>query len=105
LHNSSNDTEQDTSQDYFVSKYNITESQVYRVQYSISTNNGLVAQSVVYDIIKSTVMGAALEVFLTPSLDYENGRILIAVAPLDAKREEYPLSGSYVLSRRSDKAG
>ena len=105
LHNSSNDTEQDTSQDYFVSKYNITESQVYRVQYSISTNNGLIAQSVVYDIIKSTVMGAALEVFLTPSLDYENGRILIAVAPLDAKREEYPLSGSYVLSRRSDKAG
>ena len=103
LHNTQNDTEQDGSQDQFVIKHNLTESQVYRIQYSITTNNGLKEHSVIYDIVKSTVMGAAIDVSITPSLDYENGRIVIAVKPVGINVKEYPLMGSYVLTRRDAK--
>ena len=107
IHNVQTDSALDTSQDEFIISYNLTEGNIYRLQYSIITNNGLRIGTVNYEIVQNAVSSTILNVYLSTEVDQDNARVILSVHP-DEKYlelneiEEYPLMGSFVICRKQD---
>ena len=100
IHNVQTDTALDTSQDQFTIAYNLIENRVYRVVYSVTTINGLVLNTVSYEIVRAIAMGSQLNIVLKPELDYANGRIQVSIFAAPGEKGDYPLVGTYAICRR-----
>lgn len=110
LHNVQADDAIDNSNDVHQFHYNLLEDLQYYVQYQVRTNNGLSLTTVKYKVALSLYTSAGLSLKLSASLDYENARVKVEVAPLTVKydpdtEEEIPtlLQGTYIISRTSSK--
>ena len=88
------------SVDSYAFKYNLIENNIYRVKYSIITNNNLQISTVNYEITMSSIPGFELPIELKPELDYENGRVKISIYPTVADTN---LNGTFIFSRCSSK--
>lgn len=105
IHNTQTDTDLDASSDECILTFNLTEGEIYRVQYSIITNNGLVVNTVNYEITQTTVTISTLNVYLATEVDNENARVILHIYPeskylIENKIEEYPLIGNFVICRQ-----
>lgn len=105
IHNTQTDTELDESSDECVLNFNLSDSETYRVQYSVTTNNSLTLHTVNYEITQTLVNINTLNVYLKAEVDNENARVILNVLPdgsylLNNKLEEYPLIGSFVFCRK-----
>ena len=105
IHNTQTDTELDSSSDECLLAFNLVEGETYRIQYSIITNNGLMLNTVNYEITQTAVSISTLNVYIRADIDTENARVILNILPeaaylLQNKLEEYPLLGNFVISRR-----
>lgn len=100
IHNVQTDTALDTSQDQFVIAYNLIENRLYRVVYSVTTTNGLVINTVSYEIVRAIALGSQLNIVISPELDYDNGRIKVSIFAAPGEKGSYPLVGTYAICRR-----
>lgn len=109
LHNSYNDTSLTGSTDTYTIRHYMYPNRIYRIKYSVMTNNGLEASSITYQVIQGTAEGADLEFNLRADLDYENGRVKVFIPnPKDYPKEKYImglengiLSGTFIFTRAS----
>lgn len=105
LHNSQNDTDvqNNISYDSFTYASDIPLDNVYKIQYIVTTANGLVVPSPKYRIAQKTTLEPSLNADVEIETNYENGYIGIL---LKGHKNEYdetiPTTGAFLLSRTSD---
>lgn len=102
LHNSYEDVELDESTDSYVVKRALEENAIYKISYSVITNNNLQLKTPNYLIIDSNTIAPEIKASLSATLDYENGCINLGlIGDKGPNNEEYAASGSFLLSRSS----
>lgn len=103
LHNSYEDTSLTETMDRYVLKYAIQEDIVYRIRYSVITNNNLQVNSPAYLVMNSKSIDPELRAKLRATLDYNNACIdLELIGEKDPNTgKEYAASGSFLLTRAS----
>lgn len=78
----------------------LEENETYYLSYKVKTVNGLEASSFDYRIIERPTLDAEIQARLEMHLDQENGCIQIdLIANMDSDGNEYPATGSFVLTR------
>lgn len=100
IHNSSNDTESDSSSDSWSVRKNLKEGVPYYITYKVTTTNGLECESQSYIIIaqESVDSDLAKRCTLIATLNNDDGYIQLALRP---KITHAVLNGSFVLARAS----
>ena len=102
LHNANNDSELYESKDEFILGKELEINQTYRIQYTVTTNNGLTVSSPKYRIMTKLSIDPEIKADLSTKLNYENGYIDInLVGHKDADGIETPATGAFLLSRSS----
>ena len=115
IHNSSNDTEYNQSQDIFSYSRELSLNEKYTITYSVKTNNGIEISSPAYKIIEKAALPLDTITGIYPIADYENGIIKIHFNinpnPINEdevwdayvkSQNETAVKGSFVLSRASE---
>lgn len=78
----------------------LEENAIYFIEYNIKTINGLESTSFSYQITERPTLDPEIKASLTMSLDKEDGFIQInLIADRDRDGNEYPATGSFVLTR------
>lgn len=103
LHNSTNDSSPNYSEDYYVLNKEIIFEQPHYIQYEINTINGLSLKSPLYKVLRRGSMPCILNIELNPELNYDNGYIDVYL--VDSSNTETLYSGAFSLVRSSDKSG
>lgn len=103
IHDSSTDESNSMSIDDLELAELLSSGTTYKIQYSITTNNGLVISSPVYSIISTTNLGEILPFTIAGVLDYENARIRLNFQPKYQAVNKF--SGSYQLVRSDSRSG
>ena len=103
LHNSYEDTELRSSIDRYLLKYAMKEDQVYRIQYSVLTNNNLQVNSPKYLVTTSKTIQPEIRASLHAEMDYDNACVnLKLIGEIDSDTgNEYAMSGRFLLTRAS----
>lgn len=123
VHDSSTDTELGASSDKFVITEALESGKSYLLSYAVKTINGLQVSSATYTIVNISNIGAMLPFHINSELDYDNGRIKLAIqsnywmdpilssnaAELNAADQEanplhWHFNGSYQLLRTDSKS-
>lgn len=100
LHNSSNDTELYESYDEFLVSQDLQLDQIYRIQYTVTTNSGLVLSTPRYRIMQKLSVDPEIDAILSASVNYDNGYIAInLVGNKDDEGMEKLATGAFLLSR------
>lgn len=97
LHNSSTDTESNKSRDIFKCNKEMIANRKYRLNYSVTTINGLECASSTYLIMRSSTVRPAINAKLRAKSDFEDGYILVY---LEAD-EAVTATGSFSICRSS----
>ena len=100
LHNSSNDANNYYSSDeyYFSRSFDI--EQIYYVQYTVTTQNGLVLSTPEYAVMEKYSKALALDATLEATLNYDNGYVDIWLqGNKNGNGYEENASGSYIFAR------
>lgn len=102
LHNSYEDTSLSSSIDKYTLRTALKENIVYKMNYEVTTNNGLQFSSPKYSLIEAESINPELSAKLNAELDYENACINLSLAGATMQDgSEYIVSGAFVLSRSS----
>lgn len=102
LHNSQNDEESYTSYDSFTYASDLPLDTTYRIQYSVTTTNGLTVSSPKYKIAQKTTLEPNLNADINITTNYENGYINIdLVGYKNENNELIATTGAFLLSRTS----
>lgn len=100
LYNNDNVNSIDESVINFDLDIELEENETYFLAYNVKTVNGLEASSFDYRIIERPTLDAEIQAKVKMSLDQENGCVQIdLVADKDKNGNEYPATGSFVLTR------
>ena len=99
LHNSYMDETAGESFDTYVLKRTLDEGAIYRIQYSVITNNNLSLNSVRYQVMAAPSVDSFLKAKLNSILDYDNACITTTIIP----DKNADIVGTFVLSRATDK--
>lgn len=97
IHNSSLDTEIYESRDEFYVNKELIANRTYKIQYVVTTINGLVASSQSYNIIKKDTIRPSINAVLEATPNYDDGYIELQLIPKDDKF----YSGNFAISRSS----
>lgn len=97
IHNTSNDTENDSSADVWNLDTTIIDEKVYYIQYTVTTLNALTISSPKYSIRRSRSVPFDKKLIITPINNFEEGYIEIA---LEGEKNVY-YTGKYLLMRGS----
>ena len=101
LHNTYSDEKSNESVNRYFIKYSLDYNTIYRIQYSIRTNNHLELSTPKYRIMQADTINPELNVKVNASLDYENANIKVTLqAPYVNGREE-SASGEFIVARTS----
>lgn len=102
LHNSYEDTSLTESIDKYTIKFAMKQDITYKVQYSVRTNNNLIAKSPKYLVMDSETVDPELKADIVATLDYENACIDIKlIGQKSPEGKEYAATGAFLLSRAS----
>lgn len=103
IHDSSMDESNSMSIDDLELTELLSSGTSYTIQYAITTNNGLIVYSPIYQIVSTTNLGEQLPFTVHADLDYENGRMRIS---FDRKYTQITqFAGSYQLMRADSRSG
>lgn len=101
LHDTTQDVNSDSSSDFFKTYKEVALGKVYRVQYTVTTLNGLTVSTDRYKVMKTISVDPTHPVMLHGSVNYENGYIdLYLQGELEA-RPDY--SATYTQVQDTDK--
>ena len=102
LHNANDDSELYESKDSFTLAKNLEIDQTYRIQYTVTTMNGLTISSPKYRIMEKISIDPEIKADLSVKLNYENGYIDVSlIGHKDESGIETPATGAFLLSRSS----
>lgn len=99
LHNSYMDESAGESFDSYVLKRSLDEGAIYRIQYSVITNNNLTLNSTRYQVMQSPSVDSFLKATLNAELDYDNACVNLSIKP----DKNADIIGMFVLTRASEK--
>lgn len=100
IHNSNNDTELYKSYDKYEYNKDLELNKVYKIQYTVITNNNLVIQSPRYRIMQRTTIDPDLQADLVAAVNFDNGYIDIGLIGHKNENDvENIVTGSFILSR------
>lgn len=105
LHNSSNDANNYYSSDEYYFSRSFDVEQMYYVQYTVTTQNGLVLSTPEYAVMEKYSKAPALDATLEATLNYDNGYIDVWLqGHKDANNNNYEenASGSYIFARATE---
>lgn len=97
LHNSSTDVHSDESKDTFYCNKELDSNQKYRLTYTVTTINGMIAQSDTYLIVKKDAVAPSIHATLRAIPNYDNGYIEVYLQAND----DIVANGSFVICRSS----
>lgn len=98
-HNSRTDTSSYESHDEFYCNKELNPKKTYKIQYKVTTSNGLVCESPLYLIMKKETVKPQLNISLQADAFFDDGYIQLQMIPKDTKY----YSGDFVISRASSK--
>ena len=96
-HNSSTDTESFKSSDEFYCNKELIPNRTYKLQYKITTNNGMICESPMYLISKKDFVKSSLNAKLQATYSFDDGYIALSLIPQD---DRY-YSGNFAVARSS----
>ena len=99
LHNSTTDPNGYQSYDTYYFSKTLGVEEVYYVQYTITTQNGLVVSSPEYAVMEKFSIDLDLSANLIAELDYDNGYIKVALEGVSTNGTIPYASGHYILAR------
>lgn len=100
LHNSSNDVETYESYDEYIFTYDLQENVKYKIQYSVTTINGMTISTPKYRIIQRATLDPEIQATLKADLNQDNGFVNIQLIGIkDEFGLETSTSGSFLLTR------
>lgn len=107
LHNTYEDESPVSSRDIYTIKLSLEPSVLYKIQYSICTNNNLEASTPKYYMMNAESVDSTLEATLHAELNYDNAYVAVYLTGdiNAATNKEKSASGSFVLSRASSDTG
>lgn len=102
LHNSMNDTSSSESTDMWTTRYDLKDNQVYTIQYSVTTINGLTTSSMEYKITSNqTVESTVFRYYNFVATNVpESGCVELSIQP-KSKDDVRTINGQFVLLRAS----
>lgn len=101
LHNTYTDEESWCSSNYYVLKTALVDNHLYKIQYSIITNNGLEVNSPRYPLMQAESIDPEIGATLYAELDYDNACITVRMKGVVENNKEKAFSGSFIVSRAS----
>ncbi len=99
IHNSSLDTEIYESRDEFYCNKELKPNEIYKLKYTVTTINGLIAASQSYLIMKKDTVRPSINATLHAEVDYNDGFIALSLIPND---DDF-YSGNFAIARSSSK--
>ena len=99
IHNSSLDTEIYESRDEFYCNKELQANQIYKLKYTVTTINGLVAESQSYLIMRKDTVRPSINATLHAEVNYDDGYISLSLIPND----DNFYSGNFAIARSSSK--
>lgn len=104
LHNANNDESTYSSIDKYDISYAFEPNLKYKIQYSVTTNNGLVVNGPKYLILGETNLTPELKADLAAELNYDEGLVSLSLVAWPLRRSEKlttKYTGSFIISRAS----
>lgn len=102
VHNGLNDTVYHTSIDTFDFPKDLKVDEIYYIQYTVKTNNGLVASSPRYKLIQHHSIDPEMQADLLVSNNFDNGYVTLALSgKIGESGLEIPATGLFSVSRSS----
>lgn len=95
-----NDTKYESTDNYTLS-YVLNETDRYKIQYSVTTQNGLVVHSPMYILSGSSSISPLIDVVIDAQLNYDNGCVDVWLNP--SKKYNNLYQGTFMLSRMCSK--
>lgn len=107
LHNTYADESSWQSMNEYVLKRTLEDNVLYKIQYSVITNNNLELSTRKYSIMQAESISSTLKANLIASLDYENACVTVGMkGSIDTKTgKEVAASGAFILARASSDTG
>lgn len=102
LHNHSNDTELNTSYDVYILPQELPIGDIYKIQYTVTTNNLLTISSPKYRIMQKPSIDPEIKATLNATLNYDNGYITIDLVGATTDGVEEPITGAFLLTRAAE---
>lgn len=100
VHNSSMDEKHYESKDSFYFNQDFLKNEVFKIVYSVTTNNGLTLSSAPYRITQKSSIYPDIQVSVVPILNFDNGYIEINyLTKQNVSEAESVANGGFVLSR------
>ena len=100
IHNANDDTELYESYDKYEYNKDLELNKVYKIQYTVTTNNNLVVKSPRYRIMQRTTIDPDLKADLVASVNFDNGYVDVGlVGHKNEENVEDIVTGSFILSR------
>ena len=105
IHNNSTDTDMQFSQDKYFLNADIPIDEIYYIQYTITTINGLIVSTPRYKMVKRTSINAELQIEIDAMPCFNNGYIDIQVRnDRDSQGLPTPVTGSFLLLRTDEES-
>ena len=99
LHNTENNPNSYSSQDYMTFNRDLNYGEIYRIQYEVTTTNGLVAKSPNYLLTQQKSLRMEMQGELTVDLNYDEGYIDVQIIGAKNKGIEEIVTGAFILTR------
>ncbi len=105
IHNATNDTELNFSYDIYNYYQDLSENDIYKIQYSVITNNGLSVSSPRYRIIRRETIEPDIVASLIATSNFDDGYITVKLkGQKNSKGEEMTANGAFILSRSDEES-
>ena len=101
LHNTSNDIFPYESTEEFIINQDLTPNELYYLQFTVTTVNGLEVSSPRYRVSQRTLIPSEITADLVASMDFDNGYVVLTL--LD--EVDPMITGTFLLTRASSKNG
>lgn len=107
IHHTYNDESSEEAHEEFTVTKELKPNQSYYMYYTVTTNNGLIAQSSRYRIIKSNTVSPDLNVTLKAELNYEEGyvNLLLINNRITDTNNEQKVTGMFYIARAASNDG
>ena len=100
MHNTINDVNSLSSNDYFKYSDDLDNEKVYYLYYMVITSNNMECSTPGYRILQKNSVGMGLDISLIAENNFDNGYITIKIA---SENTDTMLTGSYEISRQNVK--
>lgn len=105
IHNHADDTELDESYDTYLFSQDLEVGAIYKIQYTVTTNNLLTLSTPRYRIMQKPSIDPEIKASLNVALNYDNGYIKVNLIGEKIDGMEEPVTGAFLLTRACEDTG